>query len=85
MVNSIRISERMLGDGKKVPTNIELRNKRLVRKSLIAKTKIKKGEKFTKYNLTTKRPAFGLSPLSYNKFLGMKSKKNYKIDDFIEN
>ena len=56
-----------------------------MRKSLIAKTKIKKGEKFTKYNLTTKRPAFGLSPLSYNKFLGMKSKKNYKIDDFIEN
>ena len=85
MVNSIRISERMLGDGKKVPTKIELRNKSLVRKSLIAKTEIKKGEKFTKYNLTTKRPALGLSPLSYKKFLGIKSKKNYKADDYIEN
>ena len=85
MVNSIRISERMLGNGKKVPTKIELKNKNLVRKSLIAKTKIKKGEKFTKYNLTTKRPALGLSPLSYKKFLGMKSKKNYKVDDYIKN
>ena len=40
---------------------------------------------FTKYNLTTKRPALGLSPLSYKKFLGMKSKKNYKVDDYIKN
>ena len=61
MVIAIRNTEKMLGNGKKKPTQKELHNKKFVRKSLVAKKSIKKGDRFTDKNMTTKRPALGLS------------------------
>ena len=83
MVIAIRKAEKMLGNGKKIPTNIELINKKLVRKSIVAKAKIKKGERFSIKNITTKRPGTGKSPMSFEKVLSTKAKKNYQVDDFI--
>ena len=80
---AIRKAEIMLGNGKKIPTNIELINKKLVRKSIVAKAKIKKGERFSIKNITTKRPGTGKSPMSFEKVLSTKAKKNYQVDDFI--
>lgn len=73
MVKSIRNIEIALGSSQKKPTNSELKNIKLVRKSLCASKDIKKGEVFTNYNLTSKRPGDGISPSMINKFLGKKS------------
>ena len=54
MVIGIRNTEKMLGNGKKKPTQKELHNKKFVRKSLVAKKSIKKGDRFTDKNMTTK-------------------------------
>ena len=84
MVNLIRAFESSLGSGKKLPTKNELNNLKVVRKSIVAKTKILKGEKFSYKNLTFKRPGTGVSPMKINKILKTKSKINYEKDDLIK-
>ena len=83
MVDSIRITEKMIGTSLKTPSKIELKNRKLVRKSIVAFKDIKKGEKFSTNNITTKRPAYGKSPMLYDLYLEKKAKKNYFKDDFI--
>ena len=83
MVESIRQAEKMLGDGIKKPTKKEQENKLLVRKSLVASRNIKRGERFSSKNITTKRPALGKSPMMYEKMINKISKKNYKKNDYI--
>ena len=70
MVKAIRTVEQAIGDGVKGPTSSELNNKSIVRKSLIARENIKKGEKFTEYNMTIKRPGTGISPMEYWNLIG---------------
>ena len=82
MVISVRHVEKMLGNGKKIPSKSELRNKLLVRKSIVA-SKNFRGDKFTNFNITTKRPAKGKSPKLYANILGKISKRNYEKDEFI--
>ena len=62
----------------------EILNKLLVRKSIVAKKNIKKGERFSLSNLTAKRPGTGISPMRFKFFRNKKSKKNYKKDEFIK-
>jgi len=83
MVRSIRNVEQALGDGTKKPTKSEKKNIKIVRKSIVAKTKIKKGERLSKKNITIKRPGTGMSPMKWEKILGTKAIKNYNIDDLI--
>ena len=61
MVKSMNI-ERMLVFKKNIISNSEKKNRNIVRKSIVAKTKIKKGQRFSEINVTTKRPGIGLSP-----------------------
>ena len=44
------------------------KNLKVARKSIVASKNINKGEKFTKYNLSIKRPGSGLSPMKCIKF-----------------
>jgi len=83
MVNFVRDTEKMLGIKDKIITKGEKKTKLLVRKSLVANVNIKKGEIFSEKNITTKRPGTGLSPFKIKKFLGKKSFKNFKKDQFI--
>jgi len=55
----------------------------IVRKSIVAKKSIKKGELFSEENLTVKRPGTGISPMEWPKLVGQKSKHNYESDDLI--
>ena len=80
MIQNIRIAEKILGSNDKKITNCEKSNFKIVRKSIVAKIDIKKGDKFSKFNLTTKRPRNGVSPIFWNKLLGKRSKFNYKPD-----
>ncbi len=84
MVCSIRNIEDSMGSFIKKPTNSELKNISLVRKSIVASKRIKRGELFTTKNITTKRPGTGLSASNWHKVLGKKSKYNFKLNDLIK-
>ena len=59
-----------LGNGLKKPTAKELKTAKIIRKSIVAKKDIKKGEKFTKNNLTIKRPGTGIQPHKIQEIIG---------------
>jgi N-acetylneuraminate synthase len=84
MVNQIRRVELMLGDGIKKLEKCEINTRKIARKSLVALKNIKKKEKFTEKNLTTKRPGTGVPASQFFKYIGTRSKKNYKINDLIK-
>ena len=83
MVNAIRNIELALGNRIKKPSNSEIQNLNIVRKSIIAKNKIKKGDLFNEDNLTVKRPGSGISPMRWDKIIGTKARKDYSKDDLI--
>ena len=68
----------MLGNKIKIPSKSEKKNLKFMRKSLFAKSDIIKGQMFTEENLCCKRPATGISADNFYKFLGKKSKFNFK-------
>lgn len=84
MVQGIRQIEKALGDGEKRLTKSEKENLKIARKSLVARCEIKKGELFSEMNLTTKRPATGISAMRYDEFLGKVANKNYEKDELIK-
>ena len=83
MVQSIRIVEKTLGNKIKKITKSEKKNIYIVRKSIVASTKIKKNEKFSNFNITCKRPGTGISPIYWKKIIGKKAKSFFNKDDFI--
>lgn len=82
-VEDIRNTEILLGSKKKKLSARELLNKKFVRKSIVAKIPILKGEKLSEKNLICKRPEGGLAPKFLRKIIGEKAKKNFLKDDFI--
>jgi len=84
MVEEIRIVEKSLGNGIKEPSFSEKKNINIVRKSIVAAKTIHKGDVFTKHNISTKRPATGISPMDWDKLIGTTAHKNYLPDDLIE-
>ena len=82
-VKSVRNTEVLLGKNIKKATKAEIIIKKLVRKSLVAKKNIIKGEVFSEKNIISKRPENGISSIYLDKVIGKKSKKNFKIDQFI--
>ena len=83
MTQSIRIVEKTLGDKIKKITKSEKKNIYIVRKSIVALTKIEKNKKFSKFNITCKRPGTGISPLFFKKLIGKKSVKNFRKNELI--
>lgn len=64
--------------------NKEEGNKKFVRKYLVAKKKILKGQKFNEGNVTCKRSSGGIDPFKFSKINNTVSKKNYHKDQKIE-
>jgi N,N'-diacetyllegionaminate synthase len=83
MIKSIRNIEKSLGDGIKKVSKSERKNIVIIRKSIVAKVNITKGERFSYKNLTTKRPGNGLSPMKIENIIGKKAKKNFFKDQQI--
>ena len=83
MVSAIRNIEKAIGDGVKRPSASEIKNIQIVRKSIVAKIPIKKGERFTEENLTVKRSGMGIIPMRWDEILGLIADKHYSIDDEI--
>ena len=83
MVKAIRNIELAIGNGIKIPSKSEIQNIKIVRKSIVAKTKIKKDEVLSENNITVKRPGGGISPMQWDDIIGSKAKKDYDEDELI--
>ena len=70
MVNSIRQVEVALGDYQKFPTDSELKNVDIVRKSLHYKNELKRGHILCKSDFISLRPGSGISPMKINDLIG---------------
>ncbi len=84
MIAAIRKVEIAKGDGKKKVEHSEQENIAVVRKSIVASQNIKKGEIFSPYNLTTKRPGNGVSASFWNDVIGKRAKRDFVNDEQIE-
>lgn len=83
MVKAIRNIEIALGSDVKMPTPSEKPNMAVARKSIVAKSRIQKGELFSEKNLTVKRPGNGMSPMLWDEVLGKVATKDYDEDELI--
>jgi len=84
MVKAIRNIEKAIGNKNKKVTQSEKKNITIVRKSIIAKTLINKGDLFSVKNLIVKRPGNGLSPFLWDKLIGKKSNKKFLPNQIIK-
>ena len=84
MVDGIRKIELALGNSEKRPSEVELKNRLVARKSIVAKAPIKAGDVLTVDNITTKRPGSGINPMRWNELLGTKAVRDFEEDDLIE-
>ncbi len=84
LVTGIRNLEIALGSEAKEPTESEVQMRLVARKSIVAKEYIRKGQVFSRENLTVKRPGSGISPMQWEEIIGSISSRDYSPDDLIE-
>jgi N,N'-diacetyllegionaminate synthase len=84
LVESVRRIEAALGDGIKRPTRAELKNRSVIRKSIVAGRPIVQGELLTEGNLVTRRPGMGINPMFWDSVIGKRAKKDFSQDEPIE-
>lgn len=84
LVEGIRNIELAKGSFEKAPTESELKNRAVARKSIVAARDISQGELLTEENLTTKRPGSGISPMRWKEVLGTAAKRDFMEDELIE-
>ncbi|MDE5883403.1 MAG: N-acetylneuraminate synthase [Muribaculaceae bacterium] len=83
MIKAIRNVSVALGSGEKHVTESESKNQSIARKSIVAARDIKAGEIFNEDNITTKRPATGLSPMLWDEVVGTAATKDFPKDALI--
>ena len=83
-VKAIRNVEKILGKNVKKPYSAELKNLKYIRKFIVANRNIKKGEKLSEKNITTKRAAVGIPASKWNLVIGKKAKKKFLYDENIK-
>ena len=65
------------------PSPSEVKNKLIVRKSLVATQQIKAGERFSDDNITAKHPGTGISHMRWDENLGQAVQKDYEKDELM--
>ena len=83
MITSIRQVELAIGNGKKIPTASEIKNRDIARKSLASLAEIKKGELLSEKNMGCKRPGNGISPINFYDYKDKHADRDYKKDELI--
>lgn len=83
MVQGIRRVEVAMGDGRKEPHDVELKNRPIARKALVAARPIRAGDVFDADNMTSKRAGDGMSPMSYWSLVGKSASRDYDADEAI--
>ncbi|MFX1318095.1 MAG: N-acetylneuraminate synthase [Promethearchaeota archaeon] len=83
LVRILRGIEKALGDGVKKPTESEMKNREVARKSLIARMDIPKGSTITDKMIEIKRPGTGIKPKHLKDVLGKKAKITIKREQIL--
>ena len=83
IVNMIREFEVMKGNGIKMPAESEKTTRVNNRKSIVAKTGIKKGESISAAQIAIKRPGYGIAPRHFDQIVGSVAKKDIEEDDVL--
>jgi N,N'-diacetyllegionaminate synthase len=84
MVKAIRNIELALGSTEKAVSKSEQKNMDIARKSIVAKTAIKKGDILSEKNITVKRPGSGINPMRWNEVIGSEATKDFSEDELLE-
>jgi N,N'-diacetyllegionaminate synthase len=84
MVVQIRIAEIMLGSDKKVPTDLELKSKQSIRRSIVANHNLSAGHKIILEDLDWVRPGGGVRPGDEETIIGKKLTNGIKAGEMIE-
>lgn len=84
MVKNIRDVEKSLGNGIKKPVLNEIMREKIIRRGLVSKREILKGEKFSFDNIFTKRTGQeAIAASDFYRIIGKKAKKNIGKDKII--
>lgn len=84
MIVAIRDTEQALGSSQKKVTASELRNRSIVRKSIVATSAIEKGELYSSANIGMMRPGTGTSPYRYWEIIGTRANSPVEAGETIE-
>ena len=84
LVNNIRKTETILGNGELKPTLDELKMRKICRRSIVAKNNLVSGKALTMDDLDFKRPGEGLPPSDLEKLIGKKLVTNIKRNKIIK-
>lgn len=84
MVDGIRKVDLAMGSYEKHPSEAELKNRLVARKSIVARRHIACGEELTEENITTKRPGSGVDPMKWCEVLGTRAIRDFEEDELIE-
>lgn len=82
-IKDLRNIKIVLGKKIKRPSISELKNIKIVRKSIVASQSINKGDIFSNKNICCKRPGNGISPLKWDLVFGKKARKSFKKNELI--
>ena len=85
-IETIKISDQMLGSEFILPTKVELLNKKEFQRIIVSAVDIKAGDLFTEENLTTRRVSGGqgLSPNLYSILLGKKAWRSFDRFEVVD-
>lgn len=84
MVLAIRNVELALGSTVKCPSMSEVKNRSIVRRSIVALKNIKAGEIFSNENITAKRSGNGISPMQWDEVIGRRAPTDFDKDELIK-
>lgn len=82
-VSQIKSVQIIKGKNTNKRSKIEEKNKKVVRKSIVALKSIKKGEKFNIKNISCKRPGTGISAKYFKNLLNKKASKKFRVNQMI--
>jgi sialic acid synthase SpsE len=84
LVENVRRAEKMFGSSIKKVFDCEKETYKYDKRSVVANVDIKKGERFTKENLTCKRPGTGIPPKFLPVLYGKRARRLIKNDTTIK-
>lgn len=82
-VKAIRDIEAAMGDGRKLPTNIEKEISKVVLKRIVAKKPIVEGQIITGADICVKRNDVGMPCEKWDDVIGTVARKNFAVDEGI--
>jgi len=85
MVSGIRNIEKAIsGTGIKQPSNSELKNIDIARKSLHTANPLRKGQSIVAKDIIPLRPGTGISPMDINKIIGLKVNRDISVGEVLK-